>query len=107
MKRADTDAKRRGHGKDETPRNISVHVNTERCARARLDPVRVDSLTRRLRAVAKEARRLDLKIFGAAGHGELRATRLGVGEQSVVAELGFGFDGGEGDCADGAPGRAG
>ena len=74
-------------------------VREEECAFAGVDDARVKALTRRLASCAKEAKSLDLQIFGGTGTATLRAR---VDDQRsgglIVAEIGGPtvWDGGDG-----------
>jgi len=67
-----------------------------------LDPAKVKSLVRRLRRISTEMKEMGLHIYGASGDGCLihvdRPTHSlpGVADyDSVIADLGEGFDGGD------------
>lgn len=73
-------------------------VYEDQCRKYNLDPERVASVARRVSRAAKEARAMGLVIFGGAGSGSLRAVSAGedTGTRAEVADLGLGFDGGDG-----------
>lgn len=71
---------------------------------AGLDPVQVKSIVRRLRRLSKEMASVGLKVYGAAGAGNLvHASRSTHGDSngqaadygSIIADLGYTFDGGD------------
>jgi hypothetical protein len=75
----------------------SVYTNQAECDLVGLDLKKVNSLSRRLRALGKEASNLDITIFGGSGYCTLRYADTSGKPSLIVAEIGGNnFDGGDG-----------
>ncbi len=75
------------------------YAHSEECIAAGLDPVKVNALAKRLSAIAMDAKRMGLTIFGGAGTGTLRINDNPNDIYSrplVVAILDGHWDGGDG-----------
>ena len=75
------------------------YAHEEECIAAGLDPKRVNTLAQRLSAVARDAKKMGLTIFGGSGTGTLRINDKPHDSYSrplVVAILDGHWDGGDG-----------
>lgn len=75
-----------------------IYADEESCKAAGVDPMKVESLAKRLEKLGREASKMGLFIFGGSGSGTLR-TRESYGNRNiVVASFGEGseWDGGDG-----------
>ena len=72
-----------------------IIVNAAECEAAGLDAAKVRQIAKGLSHYAKEARLLNLQVFGGSGTGTLRYDDGGDGEL-IIAYLDGSFDGGDG-----------
>lgn len=67
------------------------------CIAANVDPMKVESLAKRLEKLGKEAEKMGLHIFGGSGAGSLRTNECVNDRSIVVAHICAGhWDGGDG-----------
>ena len=75
-----------------------IYAYEESCKAAGVDPIKVESLARRLHKLGIEAHKMGLFIFGGSGSGTLRTEESYNNRNIVVASFGKGmeWDGGDG-----------
>ena len=75
-----------------------IYADEESCLAAGVDPMKVESIARRLDKLGREADKMGLFIFGGSGSGTLRTQESYNNRNIVVASFGMGgeWDGGDG-----------
>lgn len=75
-----------------------IYADEESCKAAGVDPMKVESIARRLDKLGREAEKMGLFIFGGSGSGTLRTQESYNNRNIVVASFGSGgeWDGGDG-----------